>query len=293
MTERHTSTDPIEPKRLGLIAGAGTFPFMVLDGAKAAGWAVTVIGLRGFADARLADGADEFRWAGIARMGRWIRVLRRFGADRVILAGSVRKSTMYGRWRLLRLLPDLTAIKIWFFRLRDKRNDAVLSAVADEFARHGIIMDPCVKFTPEQMAPEGNLTRRTPKPSQLQDADFGWRLAKEMGRLDVGQSVAVKETEVIAVEAIEGTDRMIDRAGELCPRGGWVLVKVAKPLQDMRFDVPTVGPDTIERLRQAGAVMLVVEAGRTLIVDRDAMVRAADQAGIIVMGRSGETRPPA
>lgn len=289
MIEQHPSIGSAERKRLGLIAGAGSFPFMVLDGAKAAGWTVTVLGLRGFADAGLASRADEFRWAGLARMGRWIRVLKRFGADRVILAGSVQKSMMYGRWRMLRLLPDLTAIRIWFFRLRDKRNDAVLSAVADEFARHGIIMDPCVKFTPEQMAPEGILTRRAPKPSQLQDADFGWRLAKEMGRLDVGQSVAVKETEVIAVEAIEGTDRMIDRAGELCPRGGWILVKVAKPLQDMRFDVPTVGPDTIDRLQQAGAAMLVVEAGRTLIVDREAMIRAADRAGIIVMGKSDLT----
>lgn len=289
MSDLQSSTGSNERKRLGLIAGAGSFPFMVLDGAKAAGWTVTVVGLRGFADQRLAAKADQFRWAGLARMGRWIRVLKRFGAERVILAGAVRKSAMYGRWRMLRLLPDLTAIRIWFFRLRDKRNDAVLSAVADEFARHGIIMDPCVKFTPEQMAPEGVLTGRTPKPSQLLDADFGWRLAKEMGRLDVGQSVAVKETEVIAVEAIEGTDRMIDRAGELCPRGGWVLVKVAKPLQDMRFDVPTVGPDTIERLRQAGAAMLVIEAGRTLIVDREALIQAADRAGIIVMGKADST----
>ncbi len=120
-------------QRIGIIAGAGQFPHMVLDGAKRAGCHVTVVGLRGLADASLADRADVFRWAGMARLGRWIRVLKRAGANRVILAGSVNKSSMYGRFRMLRLLPDLTSLRNWFFTIRDKRNDTVLSAVADEF----------------------------------------------------------------------------------------------------------------------------------------------------------------
>jgi hypothetical protein len=258
---------------------------MVVEGARRAGCHVTVVGLRGFADRQLPRQADLFRWAGLARIGRWIRVLRRQGVRDVILAGSVTKSSMYGRWRLLRLLPDWTSLRIWFFTIRDKRNDTVLAAVADEFARHGITMRDCVEYSAEHLAPEGVLTKAQPSTSQLEDAQFGWRIAKEMGRMDIGQSVAVKETEVIAVEAIEGTDKMIERAGRLCPRGGWTLVKVAKPNQDMRFDVPTVGPDTIANLKEHGAGMLVIEAGKTVIIDREAMLAAAQRAGIVVVSR--------
>ncbi len=272
--------------RLGLIAGAGRFPHMVLEGARRAGCHVTVVGLRGFADASLADGADVFRWSGLAKPGRWIRILRRQAVDRVILAGSVVKSAMYGRWRLLRLLPDPTAMRIWFFQVPDKRNDTVLSAVADEFAKWGMVMDECVRHCGQHMAPEGVLTRAKPSGDQQRDADFGWRIAKEMGGLDIGQSVAVKEREVIAVEAIEGTDRMIERTAALCPRGGWTMVKVAKPNQDMRFDVPTVGPDTIDRLAAGRAAMLVIEAGKTLIVERERMIAAADAAGIVILAKS-------
>jgi len=247
---------------------------------------VTVVGLRGFANAALAERADTFRWAGLARIGRWIRVLKRHGARRVILAGSVEKKSMYGRLRLLRLLPDVTALRIWFFTIPDKRNDTVLSAVADEFDENGIIMQDCVHYCGEHMAPEGVLTHRQPAGAQCKDAEFGWRIAREMGRLDIGQSIAVKETEVIAVEAIEGTDGMIERAGKLCPQGGWTLVKAAKPDQDMRFDVPTVGPETIANMKHGGARMLVIEAGKTLIVDRKQMIADADAAGIVILSRS-------
>ena len=273
-------------KRLGIIAGAGQFPHMVLDGAKSAGCHVTVVGLRGLADRSLADRADVFRWAGMAKLGRWIRVLRRTGTDRVILAGSVNKSSMYGRFRMLRLLPDLTSLRIWFFTLSDKRNDSVLSAVADEFEKHDIIMEECTAYSEQHMAPEGVLTRRQPTPAQLKDAEFGWQIAKEMGRLDIGQSVAVKETEVIAVEAIEGTDKMIERAGVLCKQGGWSMIKVAKPNQDMRFDVPTVGPGTIAKLKQHGATMLVIEAAKTVIVEREQLIASSDAAGIVVLARA-------
>ena len=256
---------------------------MVLEGARRSGCHVTVIALRGFADGSLAEQADVFRWAGLARLGQWIRILKRNRAQSVILAGAVRKTSMYGRWRLLRLLPDWTSLRLWFVRLSDKRNDSVLGAVADEFARHGIIMQDCIQYTAEHLAPEGVLTRVQPSESQRKDAAFGWRIAKELGRLDIGQSVAVKETEVVAVEAIEGTDRMIERAGLLVPRGGWTMVKVSKPNQDMRFDVPTVGPETIANLARHGARMLVIEAGKTVIIDRESMIAAADRLGIVVL----------
>jgi len=260
---------------------------MVVEGAQRAGCHVTVVGLRGFADERLRQAADAFRWAGLARLGRWIRILKRGGVQSVILAGSVEKSRMFGRLRLLNLLPDLTSLRIWFLTIRDKRNDTVLAAVADEFARHGIIMQDCVEYSAEHMAPEGVLTKARPTSAQLKDAEFGWRIAKEMGRLDIGQSIAVKETEVIAVEAIEGTDKMIERAGQLCRHGGWTLVKVAKPNQDMRFDVPTVGPETIANLAKNRAKMLVIEAGKTLIIEREEMLTTANRAGITVLSRPG------
>jgi len=273
-------------QRLGLIAGFGQFPAMVLEGAKNAGCEVTVVGIRGLADRSLFTQADHFYWAGIARLGRWIRLLRRHEIQRVILAGSVRKAHMYGRFRFLRFLPDWTVARIWFFHLPDKRNDTVLSAVADEMSRRGLTMESCVQYTPQHMAPEGVLTRRQPTAAQRRDAEFGWKLAKQVGGLDIGQAIAVKETDVIAVEAIEGTDRMIDRAGELCPQGGWTLVKVAKPNQDMRFDVPTVGPETIARLKSCRAAMLVIEAGKTLLVDRAEMIDRADRAGLVILGMS-------
>jgi hypothetical protein len=149
-----------------------------------------------------------------------------------------------------------------------------------------MVMQDCTAYTSEHLAPEGVLTRLEPTASQLKDAEFGWRIAKELGRLDIGQAVAVKEQEVIAVEAIEGTDAMIERAGKLCPRGGWTLVKVAKPNQDMRFDVPTVGPETIENLARHGAKMLVIEAGKTVIVDREPTIRQADELGIVMIAQN-------
>lgn len=279
---------------VGIVAGAGRFPFLVAEGARQAGCRVVIVGLRGLADPSLRDRADRFYWSGVVRLGRWIRVFRRERVAEAIMAGSVRKREMYGRFRLLRYLPDWTSIRLWFFVARDKRNDTLLRAAADEMQRRGVTLTNSVQYCPDHMAPAGVLTRTQPTASQAGDADFGWRIAKEMGRLDIGQSVAVKEREVIAVEAIEGTDDMIRRAGSLCRRGGWTLVKVAKPNQDMRFDVPTVGVNTIENMHAHGARMLVVEAGRTLMVDRPQVIAAADRLGIVIVGRlhEGDPTPP-
>jgi DUF1009 family protein len=273
---------------VGVIAGGGRFPILVVKGAKRSGRRVVVVGVRGLADPALKSLADVFRWAGVVRPGRWIRILRRHGVSRAILAGSVRKSEMYGRFRLLRYLPDWTAVRIWFFKAADKRNDTILRALADHLASKGIELEECVKYNAENLAPEGVWTSTKPSTRQLREVDFGWPIAKALGRLDVGQAIAVKEQDVIAVEAIEGTDRMIERAGQLCPSGGWTLIKVAKPGQDMRFDVPTVGPDTVENLKRHGARMLVVEAGKSFVVDRDQMIAAADRYGIVLLAR-GET----
>ncbi len=273
---------------LGLIAGAGEFPELVLRGARRAGLRVVVVGLRGCYDASLPEQADAFYEAGIARLGRWIRIFRRERAARAIMAGKVRKTRMLAqsRWRQwLAYLPDWSSIKVWYFRTPDRRNDTLLCAVADEMGRKGIELVDSTQYCREAMADEGVLTRAGLSATQAVDADLGWKIAREMGRLDVGQAVAVKDKDVIAVEAMEGTDAMIKRAGALCRRGGWVLVKVAKPDQDMRFDVPTIGPETIERLAEAKAGALVVEAAKTLVIDRSRLVELANKHGISVVCR--------
>jgi len=271
---------------LGLIAGAGRFPFLVAEGAKKAGRRLVIIGLRGFADPALRQLADKFYWAGVVRLGSWIRIFRREGVREAIMAGRVRKSDMFGRFRMLRYVPDLTSVKVWYRRAKDKRNDSLLTAVADELAAGGIELVDSTRYCRDALAPIGVLTKTGPTEDVWQDIHFGWRIAKEMGRLDIGQAVAVKEQEIIAVEAIEGTDEMIRRAGALCPSGGWTLVKVAKPRQDMRFDVPTVGPQTVENLKRHGAKALAVEAGKTLLLQREEMLAAAERYGIVVVALS-------
>ncbi len=280
------------PRRIGLIAGAGEFPLLVLRGARAAGVQVVVIGLAGCYDAAVRQAAEVFYECGIARLGRWIRLLRREGVQQAVMAGQVRKAQMLAlpRWRQwLAYLPDWTSIKIWYWTAADRRNDTLLRAVAEEMSRKGVELIDSTTYTQEAMAPAGTLTRCGLTAAQEADAALGWRVAQEMGRLDVGQSVAVKDKDILAVEAIEGTDAMIRRAGGLCLKGGWVLVKVAKPNQDMRFDVPTVGPDTIRRLAEAGAGALVVEAGRTLMINRPELIALAEKHRIAVAAWS---RPP-
>lgn len=280
--------DSNPPAPLGLIAGAGELPKLIARGAKREGRRVCVVGLRGSAEPDLMDLADSFRWAGVARMGSWVRTLRRHGCREAVMAGRVRKARMFAlpRWvQWLRYLPDWTSIRVWYFHARDKRNDSLLGAVADELARRGVTLIDSTRYCAEALAAEGVLGSVQPSAAALADVDFAWPLARRVAELDIGQAVAVKEREIIAVEAIEGTDRLIARAAELCPVGGWSLVKLAKPNQDMRFDVPTIGPLTIEHLHQAHAACLVIEAGKTLILERERTLALADRRRIAVVGR--------
>jgi DUF1009 family protein len=273
---------------LGLIAGEGELPKLVARGARRTGRPVAVVALRGYADPALRELADSFRWRGIAQLGRWIRALKRAGCREVIMAGRVRKSTMFAapRWRQwLQYLPDLTSIRVWYLHARDKRNQTLLRAVADELERRGLTLVDSTRYCPEAVAEEGVLTPLAPPAGVRDDVDFAWPLIKRIAEMDIGQSIAVKEREVIAVEAIEGTDKLIERVGELCPQGGWTLVKVAKPNQDMRFDVPTIGPNTIENLHRTRARALVVEAGKTILLEREHTLELATRYGIAVVGR--------
>ncbi len=276
-------------QRVGLIAGNGRGPFLVARGMRAAGVKVVVLGLRGLASPRLMGLADEFHWVGLTRIGSWLAALRRAGAAEAVMIGGVKKGEIYSPLRLLRYIPDIRTAWLWYVRIRkDKRDNAVLLAVAEELKKEGIELVSSVKYCPEHLADEGLMTR-TPVPLGIeQDVEFGWRIARASADLDIGQSIAVKERDIIAVEAIEGTDAMIGRAGELCRVGGWTLIKVARPAQDMRFDVPTVGPATIRNLRDARCACLVVEAGKTVIVDKPDTLALADKLGIAVFGKRGE-----
>jgi DUF1009 family protein len=282
---RRVTVSPRHP--IGLLAGSGRFPVVFAEKARSLGLPVVCVGIRGEASPELRPLVDRFYWAGIARLGRMIRCFKREGVRRAVMAGKIQKADhVHTPWKVVRLLPDWRMLRFWYARRRrDNKDDTLLLGLIDEFARDGIRFDSALDLCPELLVAPGVLTRRPPTRAEEADIVFGWELAREMGRLDVGQSVAVKDRTVLAVEAIEGTDRAILRAGELCRAGGFVVVKVAKPQQDMRFDVPTVGRTTVESLRQAGGRVLAVEAGKTILIDQAETVALADRHGITIVAR--------
>ena len=271
---------------VGLIAGAGRSPFLVAQGMRSAGRRVVIVGLSGAVSPRLRDLADEYIPVGLLRLGQWARALRRRGVAEAIMIGGVRKKEMiYSPLRFLRYIPDLRTAMMWYGRIRrDNRDNAVLLAIADELRTDGIELVSSMKYCSEHLASEGLMTQ-TPIPGGAEDdVAFGWKIARASADLDIGQSIAVKERDIIAVEAMEGTDAMIRRAGRVCRKGGWTMIKVARPKQDMRFDVPTIGPNTIRNLKDAKCACLVVEAGKTLIVDKPATLALADRLAIAIVG---------
>ncbi|MFO0928294.1 MAG: UDP-2,3-diacylglucosamine diphosphatase LpxI [Gemmataceae bacterium] len=274
---------PNEP--IGLLAGAGRFPIAFAQKANQEGRRVACVALRGMADPELAGLVWRFHWTSPTRLGRMIGLFRGDGARQVVMAGKVYKNDlMYQPWKLLTLVPDWRTIRWWYFgRRRDNKDDTLLLSVIAEFARDGLTFASALDLCPELLVKPGVLTRRKPTTAETTDIQFGWALAREMGRLDVGQSVAVKDRACLAVEAIEGTDRAILRAGELCRAGGFTVIKVAKPEQDMRFDVPTVGVTTIETMHRAGGRVLAIEAGRTILLDHPDTVALADRLGISII----------
>ena len=277
------------PGRVGLLAGAGHFPIRFADAARAAGHEVFGVGICGMADPALADHCDGYREFTISKCGSAIRKFRRAGVTRVVMAGKVTKTVFFQPWRALKLMPDYKGLSIWFRHARrDKKDDTLLLAVISEFAKSGLTFGSALDYAPELLVPHGFLTSKQPTARQWADIRFGWSMAKEMGRLDVGQSVCIADTAVMAVEAIEGTDECIKRAGALCRRGGFTVVKVAKPQQDRRFDVPTVGEATLHTMHAAGARCLAVESGKTIVLDRQPVVDLADRLGICLVSLNAD-----
>jgi DUF1009 family protein len=272
------------------LAGWGRFPVAVAEALQRQGLQTYCLGVRGYADPVLADICHDFRWQGLARFGAAARYFKRHQVTEATMAGKIHKTFMFQPWFWVRLLPDLRTVQAFaphfLSRRRDCKDDTLLARVIDLFAADGIRFGPATDYAPELLVTQGQLTRRAPSAFQWKDIHFGWQIAKEMGRLDVGQSVAVKSQAVLAVEAVEGTDECIRRAGGLCRAGEFTVVKVAKPQQDMRFDVPTIGLGTVQTMLEAGARVLAIEADRTIIVDQPQVVEFADRNRLVIVAVS-------
>ena len=278
-------SDPLPP--LGLIAGQGNLPLETARGIRASGRPVICAALSGQAQiGPLREVCDRVKIVGLLRLNQWIRVLKRHGCQEAVMVGRVGAAQMHAKFHLFRYVPDWRAARVWFVRLRhDKRNDRVLAAVAEELQSGGIRLIDGRPFVPESLATTGVMGRIKPPADVQADIDFAWPLLKRANELLVGQALTCKDRAVIAVEAVEGTDRLIERTGEFCKRKGWVLCKGANPNQDMRFDVPTVGVATVEKLHNYGGGAIVLEAGRTIMLEKQKLLERADALGIAIIGR--------
>jgi hypothetical protein len=264
-------------KTLGLIAGNGQFPFLVARAARKAGRRVACVAIREETAPALADEVDEIHWVSLGQLGKAIAALREAGAAEAVMAGQVQHRQIFAG-----IVPDLTLLGV-LARLAFQNTDSLIGGVAQAFEREGIRLLPSTALLEEQLASPGPMTRTRPTDSEAKDIDYGRRVAETLAALDVGQTAVVKGRAAVALEAMEGTDDVIRRAGRIAGAGA-VVVKVAKPRQDMRFDVPVVGEATLRAMCEAGARVLAVEALRTLLLDRPAFLREADAAGIAVWG---------
>ena len=268
--------------QIGLIAGAGELPVIIAGDAKERGYRVITIALENLASEHLKSVSDDFRWVNPGKLGELINILKKYHVKEAIMAGKVPKSLMYKS----KITPDLRAIKL-LFSIRDKSDDAILNALTRELAGEGIEIIDTAKFSPHLLTPEGCLTRKKPDDEEWKDIEFGWKIAKEIGRLDIGQTVVIKGKAVMAIEAIEGTDEAILRGGKWAGEGS-VVVKVSKPQQDMRLDVPAVGLDTLRSMVKVKARVLALEAQKSMIVNRGNMIKEAENSGITVIGISAD-----
>ncbi len=275
--------------RLGLIAGNGRFPFLVLDAARAQGHDVTIVAAKEETFPELNDAARRhgaaIHWISLGQLGKCISVLREAGVTHAVMAGQVKHTKIFAGG----IVPDLAFLSV-LKQLTSKNTDGLIGAVANVLHERGIELMDSTSLLQPLLARPGILTRRAPTDDEQKDFEFGSRTADAIAALDIGQTIAVKHQAVVAVEAMEGTDEVIGRAGHLAGPGVRI-VKVAKPNQDMRFDVPVVGVATIHAMRVAGANALSVDAGKTLMIDGDAIIASADEAGIVIVGRVPPSRP--
>lgn len=282
----HRSKHSLPP--IGLVAGWGSLPVEVAQTLVRSGHSVSCIAIKGHASTALESICDHVMWSGVGKIGKHLRYFRRSGVRHVTMAGKLFKAELlYSGSIWLQHFPDLTCLRTFgpalLGRNRDARDDSLLLAVTRTYIQNGIQICAATDFAPELLVNSGSLTGKTPTARLQNDIDVGWSVAKQMGGMDIGQTITIKDGTVIAVEAIEGTDACIERTGKLCRKGGWTLVKVSKPNQDMRFDVPTIGPQTIEMVRAAGGTAIVIEAEKTIMVERERTIANAKAAGITLI----------
>jgi len=268
-------------KKIGLIAGMGDLPKAIAAEARAQGYTVFSVALDPLADKSLSSSVDEIHWISVGKFGKIIDTLKKNNIKEAVMVGKVPKSLLYKS----KIIPDLRATKL-LFSLKDRSDDSILQTVAKELEKEGIHLLTITSLSSSLLAPEGILAGPKPTEDEWKDIAFGWKIAKEMGRLDIGQTVVVKNQAIMAVEAIEGTDEAIKRGGNLAGEGA-VIVKVSKPNQDMRFDVPTVGSYTLKVMREVRARVLAVEAKKSILLNKDRLIEESDKAGITIVGYIG------
>ncbi len=264
--------------KLAIISGMGKLPLAVAEEARLKGYYVVGIALQPPADESLKAVADDFHKIRIGSFGGLLSLIRKLSVTDAVLAGKIPKKLLYQD--KLSLVPDLKAMKL-FLSLKDRSDDTIMNAIVGELEKKGVTIHNTTDFTANILAPAGVLTKKRPAKEALADAKFGWDIARKIGEVDIGQTVIVKNRAVMAVEAIEGTDETIRRGGQLAGNDA-VVVKVSKPGQDMRFDVPAVGMDTLQSMQASGAGMLVLEAGKCIMIEKDILIREADKSGIII-----------
>jgi len=264
-------------KKIGLIAGNGRFPIIFASEAQKSGVKVIAVAHVGETDPEIEKVASEVTWIRVGQLGRLIQAFKSAGVTDAVMAGGIKKI------RIFDARPDLRSLMI-LARLKERKDDVILRAFAEELEREQITIRDSTLYLSSLLADEGEMTRSLTR-SEREDIRWGWRLAKEIGRLDIGQCIVVKEGVVLAVEAVDGTDAAIRRGGALSS-GGAVVIKVLKPQQDIRFDLPAVGPATIDVMREVNASVLAVEAKKTLLLDRSLLLQKAKESGIAVVGWS-------
>jgi len=274
------------PQLLGLIAGAGGFPLEIARAARGRGDHVHAIGFHSLTGPSLEDAVDRIEWLHLGELDALLDSFDRAGVRDAVMAGKVEKAHLYGDLEALR--PDARAMEL-LRNLADRRDDSILGALADLLEGQGISLHPQAELVPDLLVSEGVLGAVTPTPSQWSDVAFAWPIARRLAGVDIGQCVVVKERAVLAVEAIEGTDATVRRAGLLGGPGATV-VKVAKPRQDPRFDIPTVGLVTLDAMIEVGAVLLAFEADATIVLERDALVEKADAHGVALLAVGEDAR---
>lgn len=274
--------------RYGLIAGNGRFPFMVVEGARKVGASLCVAAIREETDPRIEQEVDRLTWVGIGQLGKMIRFFKNEGVEKAIMAGQVKHVQIFSR-----AIPDARMLKV-LLKLPRRNTDSLIGAIASELASEGIELVDSTCFLQDYLPSAGTLTRRKPNSAERADVEYGLEIAREIAGLDLGQTIVVRSKACVSIEAMEGTDATIRRAGLLLSddqgakgvrisKGPLTVLKLAKPRQDMRFDVPVTGVPTIETMAAAGATCLCITAGKTLMFEREEMIALADKTRIAII----------